>query len=149
MSSGDGWSAIATWRPTSSRAIGMTQVLTGHGIGNEVQRLRLGVGLTKVGDLHPVELGSGRDESVLVENPHADEHVTEVAHGRGIRRQRNLELCLGHEVALEQHLLETKVGPSIELGPGARRRPNRSGIPPSSPHVESSAALRSLRPFSW
>ena len=103
-------------------------MLAGHGVRNEVKRLRLGVGLPKVGDVHPIELGSGRHEVVLVDEPHADKHVPEVADGGGFRCHRNLELCLGHEVALQQHLLEPEVGPPIEPWTGGvRRRPILGG----------------------
>ena len=57
------------------------EVLACHGVRDEVQRLGLWIGLPKVGDVHPVELGTRGDEAVLVEDPHADEHVAKVAQG--------------------------------------------------------------------
>ena len=62
---------------------GDDEVLTSHGIGDEIQRLLFGTGLSEVGHVHPVKLCTCRNELVLVEHPHADEHVAEVGAGRG------------------------------------------------------------------
>ena len=107
-SSIEGWSAIATWRPTLVQGHRDHEVLASHGIRDEIQCLLLRARLPEVGNIHPVELGASRNELVLIEDAHADQNVAEVGPRRGIRSQRLLDLRLGREVALQEHLLEPK-----------------------------------------
>ena len=98
------------------------EVLTGHGIGNELQRVNLGGGLPEVRHLHAVELRSSVDEVSLIDEPHVEERVPEVRRSAVDRcREGLVDLSLGHEVALEQQLLEAHAGLTVQ-GPGGRFR---------------------------
>ena len=98
------------------------EVLACDGVRDEGQRLGLWVGLPKVGDVHPVELGTRGNDVVLAEDPHADQHVAKVLPRGRFRRRRLLDLCLGHEVALQEHLLEPEAGTPVELWRGSLAR---------------------------
>ena len=89
-------------------------MLSSHGFRDEIQRPLFRTRLAEVGYVHPIELGAGRDELVLIEDAHADQNVAEVGPRRGVRCQGMFDLGLGGEVALQEHLLEPKAGTSVE-----------------------------------
>ena len=95
------------------------EVLTCQGIGNEVQCVHLGRGLTEVRDLHAVELRSSINEISLVDESHAQECTPEIRRFVVQRcREGLVELGLGDETALEQQRLEGQAGLGVEGGPG-------------------------------
>ena len=90
------------------------KVLTSHGLRYQGQCLWFWFGLTEVGDVHPVQLCTRRNEIVLVEKPHSEEHVAQVGAWRRFQCLSLLDLRLCHEVALEQNLLEPEARSAIE-----------------------------------
>ena len=77
-------------------------MFTGHGVGNEGERLGFGNGLSEIGDGHPVELGSGRQQITFVDCLQAHESLTGVGVGRRIQSECLLDLFHGDEVSFEE-----------------------------------------------